>query len=121
MRIFKIKAFHRWAKSENVTNKMLKNAVTEIAKGLVEADLGAGLVKKRIARPNEGKRGGYRTFVGYSEERRSIFFFGFSKSDMDNLEDDQLANLKLKSNNLLNMSDEVIQKLIKNGELIEVK
>ena len=52
MRIFKIKAFHRWAKSERVTDKMLKDAVIEIAKGLVEADLGSGLLKKRIARQN---------------------------------------------------------------------
>jgi len=51
MRIFKIKSFHQWAKGEGVTDKMLKNAVDEITKGLIDGDLGAGLIKKRVARP----------------------------------------------------------------------
>ncbi|HLB56578.1 MAG TPA: type II toxin-antitoxin system RelE/ParE family toxin [Coxiellaceae bacterium] len=121
MRIFKIKAFHRWAKSERVTDKMLKNAVTEIIKGLVEADLGAGLFKKRIARSGEGKRGGYRTLLGYRENKRSVFFFGFTKNDMDDVEDDQKKDLKYMSSYYLNISDCQIELFIKQGELIEVK
>lgn len=121
MRIFKIKAFHRWAKSESVTDKMLKNAVIEIAKGLVEANLGAGLLKKRIARFGEGKRGGYRTFVGYREDERSVFFFGFPKSDEDDIKDDLLEKLKQMSDFYLSFSNEKIEQYVKSGDLIEVK
>jgi len=121
VRIFKIKAFHRWAKSERVTDKMLKDAVVEIAKGLVEANLGGGLLKKRIARPGEGKRGGYRTFIGYREDERSVFFFGFPKSDMDDVEDDTLAKLKNMSGYYLSLSNEKIELLLKNGDVVEVK
>lgn len=121
MRIFKIKAFHRWAKSERVTDKMLKDAVIEIAKGLVEADLGSGLLKKRIARQNEGKRGGYRIFVGYHENERAVFFFGFPKSEMDDIEDAMLAKLKQASVYYLSLSNEKIELLLKASDLIEVK
>lgn len=121
MRILKIKAFHRWAKSESITDKMLKNAVSEIAAGLYEGDLGSGLFKKRIPRSNEGKRGGYRTLLGYCEKGRSVFFFGFAKSDMDDIKDDHKKDLKNMSSFYLNTSDKQIELLIKQGELIEVK
>ena len=121
MRIFKIKAFHRWAKSQRVTDKMLKEAVVEISNGLVDANLGAGLLKKRIARPKEGKRSGYRTFVGYKENGRTVFFFGFPKSEMDDIEDAMLIKLKQASADYLSLSKEKIELLLKTGDLIEVK
>ena len=121
MKIFKIKAFHRWAKRERVTDKMLKNAVIEITTGLVDADLGAGLLKKRIARPGKGKRSGYRTFVGYRKDERVVFFFGFPKSEMDDIEDTVLAKLKRASEYYLSLSKEKIESLLKMGDLIEVK
>lgn len=55
--ILKLKSFHKWAKSEGISDASLKRAVEEIAKGLVDADLGSGLYKKRVARQGEGKRG----------------------------------------------------------------
>ena len=121
MRIFKIKLFHQWAKGEGVTDKMLKNAVDEIARGLVDGDLGAGLLKKRIARPGRGKSAGYRTLVGYHEKNRSIFFFGYSKSETENIEKDLLSELKKASKFYLSMADAKIEILLKNGELFEVK
>lgn len=121
MKIFKVKAFHRWAKSENITDKMLKKAVDEIADGLADGNLGAGLLKKRIARPGQGKRSGYRVLVGYREDARSIFFFGYAKNDLDNIEDEQLENLKIKSNVFLKITDGKIKQLVDNGDLIEVK
>jgi hypothetical protein len=61
MRVFKNKWFSRWARSEDISDAVLLNAATEIVAGKVEADLGGYLFKKRLAQPDKGKRGGYRT------------------------------------------------------------
>lgn len=121
MRILKVKAFHRWARKESVSDEALKNAVKEIERGLHDGDLGAGLIKKRVARPGRGKSGGYRTLLGYRNSERAIFFFGFAKSDKPNIEKDQEIDLKKMSTIFLNITEAKIDLLIKNGELIEVK
>ena len=121
MRIFKIKAFNRWARKEHISDKALKNAVEEIERGLNDGDLGSGLIKKRIARPGEGKRGGYRTLLGYRDSKRAIFFFGFAKSDTDNIEKDQEEDLRKMSSIFLSITDAKINLLVKKGDLIEVK
>ena len=48
MRIFKTKRFHKWAANEKLSDIAIKQAVKEIWEGLVDADLGAHLYKKRI-------------------------------------------------------------------------
>jgi hypothetical protein len=51
-----------------------------MAQGLFEADLGGDLLKKRIARPGQGKSGGYRTLVATNRDSRWIFVYGFAKN-----------------------------------------
>jgi hypothetical protein len=46
--VFKTKTFARWAKNV-LADEQLCAASKEIMRGLYEADLGAGLCKKRIA------------------------------------------------------------------------
>src|SRR5258706_380352 len=58
MRVLKTKTFARWTRKEGVADAALRAAVEEMRAGLVDANLGAGLVKKRIARPGRGKSGG---------------------------------------------------------------
>ena len=67
----------RWAKKEHITDNILKNGIDEIDKGLIDVDLGSGLVKKRVSRKGEGKRGGHRVLLAFKEKDRSIFIFGF--------------------------------------------
>jgi hypothetical protein len=55
--------FARWARKEGVTDRALRVAVAEMESGLVDARLGGGLFKKRVALPGGGKRGGARTIV----------------------------------------------------------
>jgi hypothetical protein len=59
----------------------------------VNADLGGGLIKLRVARQGQGKRGGYRLLIAFRSKLRAVFQFGFAKSDLDNIDDDQLATL----------------------------
>jgi len=77
MRIFKNKMFFKWIKSEGLKDSILIKAAKEINQGLIDANLGNGLVKKRIARKGQGKREGFRTIVVFQKEHRTIFIYGF--------------------------------------------
>lgn len=121
MRIFKTKWFSRWAKSECITDVALIKAVNEIMLGLVDADLGAGLLKKRVARTGEGKRGGFRTLVAYKPTSRLIFLLGYAKSKRDNIMQRELILLRDLSRQFLNDDDATIVNRIESGELVEVK
>jgi hypothetical protein len=61
LRVFKTKEFARFARREDVDDERLCEAVDRAERGLVDADLGGGIIKQRIARKGQGRRGGYRT------------------------------------------------------------
>jgi hypothetical protein len=61
---------------------------------LVDADLGGNLIKQRVARSGRGRSGGYRTVVAFRASQRSVFLYGFAKSERDNIDDRELADLK---------------------------
>lgn len=50
MAIYMTRWFDRWARKQGLAASSLCTAVREMMNGLVDADLGGGLVKKRIAR-----------------------------------------------------------------------
>jgi hypothetical protein len=60
----------------------------------VDADLGGGVIKQRVARPGQGRSGGYRVLVAYRAKARAVFLFGFAKNARDNVDDDELATLR---------------------------
>ena len=78
MSIYKTRWFERWARKQGLNNLSLCLAVREMMEGLYEADLGGGLVKKRVARTGQGKSGGFRTLVATNRGDRWIFVFGFA-------------------------------------------
>ena len=86
MRVLKTKNFARWARKQRLDDRLLAVTVTEMRHGLVDANLGGGLLKKRVARPGGGKRGGYRAFLASNERDRWIFMYGFAKKERDNFE-----------------------------------
>ena len=88
--------------------------------GLVEADLGGGLVKKRIGRPGQGKSGGYRTLVATIKGSRWVFVFGFPKSERSNIDKDETEALKKLAEHLLTLTPQALVKAETAGELIEV-
>ncbi len=77
MRIFKNKAFHKWAAKEGLSDSALTAAVDEIERGLIDADLGGRVLKKRVAIANRGKRGGVRTLIAYLASDKAYFVYGF--------------------------------------------
>nr|WP_010187863.1 type II toxin-antitoxin system RelE/ParE family toxin [Sphingomonas sp. PAMC 26605] len=63
MRVFKKVWFRKFARKENISDAAFCEAVARIEAGLIDADLGDGLMKQRVARPGAGKSSGYRTVL----------------------------------------------------------
>ncbi len=120
MRIFKNKMFFKWAKSEGLKDSILTKAAKEINQGLIDANLGGGLVKKRIARKGQGKSGGFRTIVVFQKEHRTIFIYGFPKNQRDNINEQEEKALKKLAQNLLDAPESELKEMIANGVLYEV-
>lgn len=93
-RVFKTRHFSRWMRKTELTNTALCSAVAEMAQGLIDADLGGGVVKKRVGLAGRGKSGGARTLVATNKGSRWFFVFGFEKSSRANIAPDELEALQ---------------------------
>ncbi|UXT00626.1 type II toxin-antitoxin system RelE/ParE family toxin [Agrobacterium tumefaciens] len=120
MRIFKNAWFERFARKQRIADAALLDAVQRAERGLVDADLGGGVIKQRVARPGQGKSGGYRTIILYKQDERAFFVFGFAKSHRSNIEDDEEAMFKQLALEVLALSDEQLAELIAKGRFSEV-
>ncbi len=120
MRIFRNKSFTRFAKKAALDDATLRNAIDAAERGLIDAKLGGGVIKQRVARPGKGKSGGFRTIIFYKAHALAFFVHGFAKKDQDNIEDDELAALKLLAPQMLSYNDQAIAKAVESGTLIEV-
>jgi hypothetical protein len=112
--------FGRFARKEKISAKALWEAVDRAEKGLVDADLGGGVIKQRIARPGESKSKGYRSIVLYRKGDKAFFVYGFPKSDLGNIREDEQEQFKKAAKLILALSDEQIRQLIENGQFEEV-
>ena len=121
MRIFKNKVFHKWAEKEGLGDDILRIAVDEMERGLIAADLGGHVVKKRVAVGDQGKRGGVRALLAYKSGDKAFFIYGFAKNARANVSMDELKALKYLAKELLNYSDRALVKAIRHGALIEVE
>jgi len=120
VRVFKTKWFARFARKEDISDKRLIDSVREIEKGLNDGDLGGGLLKKRLARPGKGKRGGYRTIIVFRTGDRAVFVYGFPKSAKANLNGVELDAFQRLAQIYLNLGAASITKALSEGELEEV-
>jgi len=121
MRIFKNTAFTKWAEKEGLNDDALQIAVDEMERGLIDADLGGHVVKKRVAVGGRGKRGGVRTLLAYKSGDKAFFMYGFAKNARANVSTDELKALKHLAKELMNYSDKTLTKAIQHGALIEVE
>jgi hypothetical protein len=121
MAIYTTRWFDRWARKQGLTASALCAAVDEMAAGLFDADLGGGLLKKRIARPGQGKSGGYRTLVATNKGNRWVFVFGFPKNERSNIGRDEEEALKKLAAHLLSLTAKAVSQARQAGELIEVE
>ncbi len=121
MRIFKTPLFAKWAKKEKLTDRLLCKVVKEMEQGLIDADFGGHVYKKRIALQGRGKRGGARSILAYQATERAFFIFGFAKNEKEIINDDDLNVAKMFAKELLKYSNAQLDKLINDQKLHEVK
>jgi hypothetical protein len=120
LRVFKTKEFSRFARREDIEDGQLRGAVERAPRGLIDADLGGGLVKQRVARPGQGRRGGYRTLMAFSSAARTVFVYGFAKSERDNIGPDEMEFWRKAASAFLTMSEAQLSALIAAKEITEV-
>jgi hypothetical protein len=121
VQIFKNSWFVRFADKEDIDDTKLVEAVLAAERGLIDADLGGGVIKQRIARSGEGKSGGYRTILIFRKGGVAFFVYGFSKSSRDNITREELQVFKKLARAMLALSEEEIKKQVKAGYLKRVK
>ena len=120
MRVYKNAWFAKFARKEKIGDDALYDAIRRAEQGLIDADLGGGLLKQRVAREGAGKSGGYRTQIFFRTGERAVFAFGFSKNVKSNLNADELAELKKAAKEYLAFSQHQIDALVKIERLKEV-
>ena len=120
LRIFQNRWFERFARKEGLRNEELREAIGRAEKGLIDADLGSGLIKQRVARSGRGRRGGFRTIIAWRIADRAILLFGFAKKDRSNTGADDLMDLRSAARELLQFSIEDIERALRSGALMEI-
>jgi len=120
MRIFKMKGLAKFAKRQGITDASLKEAIERAERGTVDADLGGGLIKQRVARQGQGRSGGYRMMIAYRMKDRAIFLLGFAKNERENISPSELAALRELVKVWLHASARSIGAALQEGVLQEV-
>lgn len=120
VRVYKTKIFAKWSTKEKISDSELRGAVDEITRGLVDADLGGNIYKKRLATLGMGKRAGARTILAYQLNSQAFFVFGFKKAAKDNITREELKQFKLLARQLLSYDHRQIKKALKLGDLKEI-
>lgn len=120
MRVYVLKNFGRFQRREGIRDDALADAIRGAERGLIEADLGGGLIKQRVARPGQGKSRGFRTVIAYRAFHRAVFLYGFAKSDRDNIADDELEALREIGAGLLKAGPDILEDMIADNRLREI-
>lgn len=120
MYVYKTRQFHKWAAKEGLTDSVLARAVVEMNRGLVDADLGGHVFKKRVALPGRGKSAGARTLLAYRMGERAFFIYGFAKNERGNIDESELKVLRQLAASMLGWTDAQVVQAVNEGKLIEV-
>ena len=120
MRLFKTRDFARFARKKGITDAQLCDAIDRAERGLIDADLGSGVIKQRVARPGKGRSGGYRTLIAYRTEVRAIFLYGFAKNAKANVTSVELAALRRLATEYLGYDVTQVEAHLKNDAWTEV-
>lgn len=120
MRIFKSGWFERFAGKQRIDDATLREAIVRAERGQIDADLGGGVVKQRIARPGQGRSGGFRSIILFRTGERAFFVFGFAKSDRDNIDREELDAFRKMAHHVLALTDDQLARLLASGQFMEI-
>ena len=110
-------SFTHFAAKESIDGLALREAIDRAARGLIDADLGGGVIKQRVARPGQGRSAGFRTVIAFRAGARAFFIHGFAKSRRANVSKSELAKLKLLASVYFELNESQIAKQLSVGEL----
>lgn len=119
--MFVVKTFRRFQRKEKIDDDALCEAIKRAEQGLIDAELGGCLIKQRVARKGQGKRGGYRTIVAYREGDRSVFLHGFAKSGQDNIHANDERTMRKTGKALLLADEDRLEALVDDGTILELE
>ena len=119
-KVFKTRHFSRWMRKTELTDKALCDAVLEMMNGLIDADLGGGIIKKRVGIAGKGKRGDARTVLATNKNDRWFYVFGFQKNTRSNINSEEKEALQFLADDLLSMSITALESACQNEELQEI-
>jgi hypothetical protein len=120
VRIFKTKWLVRFARRARIADHSFREAIERAGRGTIDADLGGGIIKQRVARSGQGRSGGYRMLVAYQAGTRAVFLYAFAKSERENIERDELLTLREIGATWLAADSRRIARALEEGILQEV-
>ena len=120
MRVYRMKTFRRFQRREGIDDEELTKAIRRAERGLVDAELGSGIIKQRIARGGQGRSSGFRVMIAYRAGARAVFLYGFAKNEKDNIAEDELNALRQIAVDLLTASNEDLERMINDSRLTEL-
>lgn len=126
--VYKLKSVARWAKKSSFSDANLLSAIDELEAGLVDADYGDGLFKRRVAIPGRGKSAGWRIVLakrevindGHGQFVRWLLLLGFSKHEQDNIKQHGVDKLKTLAKGIFDLSGSDFDKVVADGLLFRV-
>jgi len=120
VRVFVTKWFARFARKERINEEDLCDAVERAGRGSIDANLGGGLIKQRVARAGGGRSSGFRMVLAFRAAERSVFLYGFAKNERENIGDRELADLKKLASKYLSLSGAQVEAALSEAELKEL-
>ena len=120
MRVLQTRYFSKFARKAGIRRSDLQDAVQRLSEGLVDANLGGGLFKQRIARPGSGRSGGFRTILIYRWGDRAVFVYGFAKNMQANIDEQDLSDLRYLAKRVLSFTERELEEAVQAGDFLEV-
>ncbi len=119
--VYKNKSFARFARKAGLSDRDLWRAAESADRGLIDADLGGGVIKQRIARPGQGKSGGPRSIILFRHGDRAVFVYGFEKKDLANIDQNELEAFRELAKRVLAYSATEMELAVEAGVFLKVK
>jgi len=121
MRTFKTSWFAHFAKREQIGDDKLLEIVTELESRQFEADLGGGVIKKRLARPGQGRSGGFRLIICFRRELRTFFIYAYAKSGQSDIGPNDLKTFRAAAKRLFALTEQELDQAVTTGRLLELR
>jgi len=116
--VYKSKPFARFARKARIADADLWKTAWLANEGSIDADLGGGVIKQRIARAGEGKSGG--SVILFKKDHRAVYVFGFEKKDVANIDRRELEAFRDLADLILGYSEAEMAKRVEDGALLRI-